>query len=329
MAKDIADDIATAFVDEIVADEVQKAIEAGGPAMAGFSPDELALDVRDAQRDAEEVRDELRAIAVGLFTGYDRVHRFGQAAVASARTNREKAAVRGEIADARVKTEYALKAAIRRSYKGMFQNGKVLGYNVRGPDKAERKFLERLRREEFVFVKRFLDDIEQGRCKMPVEDRAALYGNAANEAMWFGFVYADQSPDRYLRWVLSDEEACPDCLYLAGQGMAQGFDNPNAELQLGGRWGNGVYSAQELALLAVVPQSGKLRCTTRCRCHLEETGKPRRAPVGKVQRKPFKSLAPKPVQAQYEKRRKRQETKRVRRGGTVVRKGVLSDWPIV
>jgi len=158
---------------------------------------------------------------------------------------------------------------------------------------------------------------------MPVEKRAVLYGNASDEAFWWGFLYADQSSDRYVRWVTAEAEHCDDCLYLAGElppEELEKHENPNT-VPLGGRWGVGVYSAQELALLGVVPQSGKLRCTTNCKCHLERATRPEGKPQTGLQRTPFRSLVPKHVQARYEERRRRYDTRRVKRDTTLA-KGV-------
>ena len=311
-------------------DALAKAILAGGPSMGGLSPDELAWDAREARADADEVTGDLRTLAVGLFSNYDVAYRYGTQARKGARSAGRKREIAAELRQARKTTELALRAAIRRAYREQLVNGKLAAFNVRPPDKAERRFLERLRREEYVFVGRFLDDIERGRIKMPVVERAALYGNAAMEAYWFGLVYGDQSPDRYLGWQRSPAESCPDCLYLAGD-MSQAtlalgdLVNVNPDVAPGGRWGNGIYSAQELALLGVVPRSGKLRCTTRCQCELVPVLRPEAEPQGAIQRTPYRSLAPKYVQPQYEQRRRRHDTKRVRRDGTVVRKGLSGD----
>ena len=96
-------------------------------------------------------------------------------------------------------------------------------------------------------------------------------------------------------------EHCADCLWLAGRldilesriydavAVRQAKDpsaglTPTESLLLakiaekkptqGGRWGTGVYRAQELAKMGVVPQSGELVCTTNCKCHLEDAERP-------------------------------------------------------
>ena len=118
---------------------------------------------------------------------------------------------------------------------------------------------------------------------------------------------------------------CDDCLYLAGNLPADRVPktNPNPDLEHGGRWGVGVYTAQELARLAIVPQSGELRCTTNCKCRLVDVERPPGKPSGPLQRQPFRSLAPKLVQEKYEKKREPYRTRRVKRDGKLERGGGL------
>jgi len=306
----------------IIAD-LLKAIRPGDPATGGRSYEDLQEEARRAQAHSARVHANLQDEMIGLFRGYEVAVREAQARLEQSNlSSAERRRIRRELRQLRADVERAAKAAIRQAYDRQFELGKRAGWNWRTIDAAEEKFLLRLRREEYVFVRRFLDDIEAGRIVMPIEQRATLYGNASQEAFWFGFLYADQSSDRYVRWVISDAEHCPDCLYLSGnvdeQTRAAYRDGklPNS-LPPGGRWGNGVYTAQELARLGVVPQSGKLRCTTNCRCRLERVERPDSSPQSKLQRRPYRSLAPKRVEPRYEEKRKRYEIKRVQRSGTV------------
>ena len=296
-------------------DALFKAVKPGAPATGGRDLADLEAEAARALLHSREARDDLQAEMIGLYSTYAAAWRYGQERLAETPLASERRATRAELKQLRGFTERAAQAAIRQAYARQFGLGKRAGWNWRDTDAAEDKFLLRLRREEYVFVRRFLDDIERGRISMPIEQRATLYGNAGDEAFWWGFLYADQSADRYLRWVVGEAEHCSDCRYLAGDlppdDLAK-YTNPNT-VPLGGRWGVGVYSAQELALLGVVPQSGKLRCTTNCRCHLERATRPAGKPQARLQRTPFRSLEPKRVQPRYEQRRRRYDIRRVKR----------------
>jgi hypothetical protein len=58
-------------------------------------------------------------------------------------------------------------------------------------------------------------------------------------------------------------ESCGDCILLAR----------------GGRWGNGIYTARELARAGLFPRSGKLQCCTNCECELRAVPRPTGPPV--------------------------------------------------
>jgi len=306
---------------------LRKAISPGAPATGGRNSVELGTEAERARRHARWTRADLIDQMTGLMRGYELSWLYGRAQLEATAQPAAQREIRAQLKRLRQETERAAQAAIRQAYQAQFGYGKRAGWNWRDLDEAEDKFVRRLRQEEYVFATRFLDDIERGRLVMPLEERAKLYGQAGDEAFWWGFLYADQSADQYVRWVTSEAEHCPDCLYLSGELPPKEMEkyanaNPNS-LPLGGRWGTGVYSAQELATLAIVPQSGELLCTTNCQCHLERVTRPPGKPGARLQRKPFRSLAPKPVQPKYEEKRSRVRTKRVKRDGTI-QKGVLS-----
>lgn len=77
----------------------------------------------------------------------------------------------------------------------------------------------------------------------------------------------------------------------------RGFAAESAETHMGfapgGRWGDGTYSAQELARLGVFPQSGALACTTNCHCRLVAAQRPAGSPEGAPADRQFRSLQPK------------------------------------
>jgi len=173
---------------------------------------------------------------------------------------------------------YRARRDIRIAYRDMFEQGKRSAGNLLSMDTSEGKLLERLRRDEFLYLRNFMADIRHGSGKMDYGERANLYGNAAGEAAWAGFVAGDLSHDRWLKWVWSPEsEHCVDC----------------EKLSKAGRWKDGIYSANELMRMGVFPGSGKLTCTTRCNCRLEET-KLRRKFKESGPIKPFETAERKP-----------------------------------
>lgn len=159
----------------------------------GVGPEVMEREARRAKERSAQVRSDLQDQTIALFSAY-------QAAAEN---------LSGDaLEDLRGTIERGLKSAIRSAYREQFRLGKRHGWNWEDLDDAEEKFLERLRREEYVFVKRFLDDIERDRLGMPVAQRAQLYGNAGDEAFWQGYLYADQSRGRYLKWVNHEAEHC-------------------------------------------------------------------------------------------------------------------------
>jgi hypothetical protein len=193
------------------------------------------------------------------------------------------------------RTYQRLRPLLRRSYGQAFR----LGLRAAGADRAlhgnEEEVLARLRRNEFQYAENFLTDVRHGEGTMDYGKRANLYVNALEEAYNLGMVYGDQSANVYYRWKTSKTETCPDCGYISGnvkgylkqfKGAATRQEHEAAlreaeagrSMPIGGRWGNGVYSAQELAKLAVVPRSGSLTCTTQCGCRLIRVDRPTKAP---------------------------------------------------
>lgn len=116
---------------------------------------------------------------------------------------------------------------------------------------------------------------------MDYKPRVGTYANALEELYWEGYMYADLSADRFVRWTLAEEEVenWVDCAVLSGD--TSHLSKADLELvlssggQVGGRRGNGVYQARELACIGIAPQSGKLACTTNCHCHLEPAQRPK------------------------------------------------------
>jgi len=197
---------------------------------------------------------------------------------------------------------------MRQCYLRAFELGLRAGGAGRGMLDNENRVVDRVRANEYAYLDNFITDLEHREGTMPYASRAELYGNALEETYWMGYVYADQSPDRYVKWVgripIPDrgEIPCPDCAYMVGDwdslirdGIApqSGRTIEYMGFPPGGRWGNGVYQAQELARLGVFPQSGALACTTRCHCRLVQVGRPEGAPQSGPAKRQFRSLQPK------------------------------------
>jgi hypothetical protein len=212
--------------------------------------------------------------------------------------------------------EWQLRTHIFRYYRDQFAAGKQIAGSAKPIDRAEQEIIRRVANSEAQYALNAMLDAETGEYTMALERRGVLYGNALDELKWLGWLYGDLSQDRYVRWVLNPAEHCISCLWLAGEldwleaeisdrAAARPSGEPTATEQRlldliavakptqGGRWGTGVYRAQELVRMAIVPQSGRLTCTTNCKCHLEEATRP----AGKIkqpeQREPFVDLTQK------------------------------------
>jgi len=195
-----------------------------------------------------------------------------------------------------------LNATFSRSYEFAFTCGLVAGGATRLPQPNELEILKRQRLNENAFAANFLTDAAAGEGVMDYKRRAKMYAQALEEVYWLGYLYADLSADRFVRWVIKHDpwgkadENCVDCALLSGD--TSGLSQVSLDLLLasgrpiGGRWGNGVYQARELARMGIAPQSGKLACTTNCRCRLVPAERPKQpgGPTIPV----FESLRPKP-----------------------------------
>lgn len=211
--------------------------------------------------------------------------------------------------------EGQLRYDINHHYHEMFRLGKRIAGSEKDLEANERELIRRLANNEAQYAINMLVDIETGEYTMPIDRRLELYGNALEEIKWLGFLYADLSQDRYVKWIMRPEaESCIDCCFLAGRlgeletdirakiDPQRGPTKTQATLleviarnkaRQGGRWGTGVYRVQELVRMAIVPQSGTLACTTNCKCSLREAQRPRRKLKQAEQRTRFRSLMPK------------------------------------
>lgn len=201
------------------------------------------------------------------------------------------------------------RALINRQFATAYERAFELGLRAGGAGRSladnELTIIRKQRLQENKFSGNFLTDMEHREGKMDYSRRADLYGNALEEMYWQGYLYADLSADRYVKWEMRHSvdaggnwgggENCVDCAVLSGD--LEGLSDAERQTVehsgriIGGRWGIGVYQARELANMDIAPQSGKLACTTNCRCKLVQADRPATLPVkGPVT---FASLKPK------------------------------------
>jgi len=192
-----------------------------------------------------------------------------------------------------LRTTAQLRTSFNITYERAFELGLRGAGAARGIMRNEELMVADLIENEAAYAKNFSTDVAWREGRLAYDQRADLYGNALEELYWLGYVYGDLSRGRYIRWAMAPaaeggnnwgkHKPCIDCSWISGnlRVLEEYFqiDPQVAKAQgAGGRWGNGVYLAQELAQMAVVPKSGKLTCTTRCRCKLQPSRKPLSAP---------------------------------------------------
>jgi hypothetical protein len=273
-----------------------------------------------ARADAASLRAEFTGLFERILPDYESHIAALDEAIGRAR-GKKKAALTMQRLHVINSTEWQVRVHFNTHYEQQFVNGKRLASGRPASlQPNEREIIRRLVNNEVKFAMNALRDAETGEYTMDLERRGTLYGNAVNETLWLGYLYGDLSQDRFCRWVLSPAEDCIDCLWMAGRLdilqarineaiAARQAKRPNAgptptearylrqiaahTADQGGRWGTGIYRAQELARLGIVPQSGQLECTTNCKCHLQDVARPEGKTKQKEHREPFKSLMPK------------------------------------
>lgn len=150
--------------------------------------------------------------------------------------------------------EARLKATIRNAYTEAFLLGKRTVGNLTSVTPEEAKALRKVRREEYIWLRGFMNDMKAGAGVMDYGRRMAAYANAVRQAYWTGWVYGDKSPGRMVRWAYGPtEEHCESCSGMVAKGPMSIADFlPYVERDL-------------------VPQSGALFCKgILCRCVLED-----------------------------------------------------------
>lgn len=146
--------------------------------------------------------------------------------------------------------------AIRSYYSRAFLLGKRSAGNLLSISETERSVLRKVRTDEYKFLRKFLQDIDDKVGKIPYEKRAAFYANALREAYWLGFCLGDTSKTRRIYWYFGNTiEHCTDCAYFAKQA---------------GGWSMEDFYEQAIKP-GKMPQSGSLECKGfYCQCYLTD-----------------------------------------------------------
>lgn len=151
------------------------------------------------------------------------------------------------------------RTAVRTTFRQLWRLGRQEAGKKGRLSRDERRALEQMYRSIQQYALNFLDDALNGTHTLDFERRLSQYRKGCLQAFNMGFVVADLSHGRYLRWSYNHESvSCGDCLKLAE----------------GGRWKNGVYRAVELAKRGLVPKCSKLKCFSLCNCTLEPATRP-------------------------------------------------------
>lgn len=264
-------------------EQIQKALKSHLPGYERANARRTFLNIQGAYRD--NVQEIIAALDDFAGTVQD--------AMETHRLNPDDKAFTGLLDRMHLRATAQFQHSFRMTYPAAFELGLRAGGAARGMAPNERRIVERAIVNERQYAKNFSTDVAWREGRMQYSKRADLYANALEELYWLGFVYADLSRDRYIRWIMAptplgknwgEHKPCIDCSWISGNFAALkrfwGIDTEQAKKAgAGGRWGNGTYLAQELARMAVVPQSGKLSCTTKCKCRLKSVAKPRKDPA--------------------------------------------------
>lgn len=147
--------------------------------------------------------------------------------------------------------EWWLKREIRYFYRRAYVEGRRCGNNLKPLDVEDDKVLRRLRLNEFKYLRNFLDDISQGQGVMEYRKRMRMYADALPGVFWYGFVQANRSNRRRIKWRNSPAEHCETCLPLDGRVWT-----PRSFM----RW----YKKNH-----ILPSKG-VKCKSNCKCYLED-----------------------------------------------------------
>jgi hypothetical protein len=155
-------------------------------------------------------------------------------------------------------SEWAKQAGgdIRWFYEEIYRQGqRTVGDPAIDLSPQDRAIVNRLIADELDWLKRFADDMDAGRGRMPYRERLDLYVNATWEVWWNGWVIGDQRSTREIRWVFGGTiEHCKDCQRFVTMG-----------------WTPVRRFFAEVIAKGYAPRSGHLACGGwKCKCRLEE-----------------------------------------------------------
>lgn len=176
--------------------------------------------------------------------------------------------------------EDRMKTQIRQAYARVFLLGKRAAGNLTSATEVEQDAVMRLRRDEYRYLRGFLADIREGRGKMAYDRRMEMYGAAARELYWLGWVMGDTRTGRMIEWhVAAEKEHCSDCLRYSEHGP---YDV--------------AAFLREVVGMGHLPQSGALECLGfQCGCWLGDRRLPGVEPpalVSEPKAEPAKPPAP-------------------------------------
>lgn len=147
--------------------------------------------------------------------------------------------------------------AIRSYYSRAFLLGKRSAGNLLSISAEERSVLRKVRTDEYKYLRKFFQDIDDKVGKIPYEKRMAFYAHALREAYWLGYCLGDPSKERRIYWYFGNTiEHCTDCARFAAR--ADGW--PMSEFY------------EQAVKTGKLPQSGNLECKGfYCECYLSDT----------------------------------------------------------
>jgi hypothetical protein len=238
--------------------ELYKALKVGGPSHAGLSASEVKARMDAAMGRAHKIADDMEEKLTEVKEAWEASNSLAQMARQVSKVAETKERVETNLDKIYKPLDRQARQALREAYNDIFDCGKQAYGNMTPKTHDEQLWLTELQRSKQQFFANFMKDMRQSVGKMSYDQRLGLYKQDLYSAYWAGWTFADLSSGRYVRWVKSESESCATC----------------AALSVGGKWKNGIYTAQELAKRSVFPASGGLPCRTNCKCHLENVEKP-------------------------------------------------------
>jgi len=135
------------------------------------------------------------------------------------------------------------------AYEQAFMTGsKASGLNLKlvSMPKEDKKWLTKIRKEEYKYLENFLSDVTNGKGKMDYFDRLRMYIDFVDSIYDAGKVEAMPTNGTTIHWILDEAcDNCPDCVGYAA---------------------NSPYNPETLP---TTPGAGSSRCLSNCKCTLK------------------------------------------------------------